>query len=732
MIDFDHEDIACFHALLNTIDMGLIVLNQQRHIVFWNAWMSAHCATELEQVIGQRYETVFPETSDSRMFEAITQALESGYPTVVSNVFNRSPLPLYPTARSKTGSLERIQQAISVTPFAPATGTDCKRFCLVQITDVTAAVTRERVLERQVAERHEAQKLLQQERNLFVAGPTITFKWQARASLPIDYVSPNVTAQLGYTIEELADGAVNYLDLIHPDDVQGVMAEIRRYSDKGVEHFEQEYRVRAKDGDYRWFHDVTAVIRDAHQFITHYHGYIQDITERREAEAEVKRLAYHDTLTELPNRRLLLDRLQQDIARNLRHDQRGALLYLDLDHFKLINDSLGHSVGDLLLREVAKRLEACIRTEDTAARLGGDEFVVLVTGMPQDKALAEKHALGIAAKINQAISEPCKVGGQELHTSPSIGICLFPEHGDTPEVLLRRADTAMYDAKKSGRNTVSLYRPDMQIAADRRLQLEKDMRRAMLDGEFVLHYQPQVGAAGRVVAAECLLRWQHPERGLLTPSEFLAVAEDSGLIVPIGEWVLNNACEQMARWQGHCHPEFGHVAVNISPRQFWHEDFVDQVTKTVERTGIDTSRLILELTEQILICDMLEAIRIMDALKALGLKLALDDFGTGYSSLAYLSRLPLDILKIDRFFVRNLAQQSNNDAIVNTIINMSQRLGLQAIAEGVEEASELEFLKQFGCQLFQGFYFYRPMQADAFARLIEAQPQAKTPSGVTA
>lgn len=436
-----------------------------------------------------------------------------------------------------------------------------------------------------------------------------------------------------------------------------------------------------------------------------------DVTDMRLATEEISQLAFYDTLTGLPNRRLLLNRLAMATAGVVRSGHFGALLFIDLDSFKVVNDTLGHAVGDGLLQQVAERLKMCIREEDTVARHGGDEFVVMLPNLATDAQHAAVAARLVGEKILSALNHPYLVGGHSLHSVCSLGAALFGGEAVDAGALLRQADIAMYQAKAKSGNTLCFFDPQMQAVISARAALEADLRLALTRGEFVLHYQAQFTGNFTMVGVEVLLRWHHPSRGLVLPGEFISVAEDSSLIVPIGDWVLRAACEQLMRWQSD--GDMGQVpmSVNVSARQFRQADFVDKVSELVQSLRIPAGLLTLELTESVMLESVESCIAIMDRLKALGVHFAVDDFGTGYSSLAYLTRLPLDQLKIDQSFVHQLGVRTSDGTIVQTIIAMARSLGLEVIAEGVESGVQRDILDAYGCKLFQGFYFERPTSA---------------------
>ncbi|KFB77262.1 EAL domain-containing protein [Candidatus Accumulibacter cognatus] len=479
-------------------------------------------------------------------------------------------------------------------------------------------------------------------------------------------------------------------------------------------HWQGEIWDRRKDGSVypKWLSISTICGSDGN--IEHYIGSFVDISERKAAEERISHLAHFDTLTDLPNRSNLQGRLEQALAAARRDSQHRplAVMFLDLDRFKNINDTLGHHVGDSLLLEVSKRLMASVRESDVVARLGGDEFVVVLTGA--DAIAAER----VASKILTTLSQPYHLEGQRLHTTSSIGIAVFPGDGESVDILMRNADAAMYHAKSAGRNNMQFFTASMNQAASDRRQLEEDLHMALQKNQFILHYQPQVDELRRIVAAEALLRWQHPEHGLVPPNRFIPLAEDTGLIVPIGHWVLETACAQLRAWSVEARTRDLQLAVNVSARQFRQADFVEQLRKVIEYSGADPLRLKLELTESLVLDNVADTIAKMDVIKQLGVSFSMDDFGTGYSSLSYLTRLPLDQLKIDRAFVNRLPDNQSDAVIAQTIVTMGSSLGLKVLAEGVENEAQRQFLEDHGCHGYQGFLFSRPLPVDAFEQLL--------------
>jgi diguanylate cyclase (GGDEF)-like protein/PAS domain S-box-containing protein len=445
----------------------------------------------------------------------------------------------------------------------------------------------------------------------------------------------------------------------------------------------------------------------------------RDISKRKQAESEIHSLAFFDALTHLPNRRLLIDRLRHAMASSTRNEQYGAILFLDLDNFKSLNDTRGHDIGDLLLIEAAQRLQGCVREGDTVARFGGDEFVLILEGLSAKQDEAATQAEMIGEKVRAALNQSYQLKGMEHHSSTSIGINLFFNHLGTVDELFKQADVAMYQAKQAGRNAIRFFDPAMQAVLDARSKLEEALRGAVFNQQLRLYYQIQVDTELQPIGAEVLLRWEHPELGMVSPAQFIELAEETGLILPIGLWVLETACEQLRLWQND--PLLGklNISVNVSARQFRYEDFVAQVEAALEQSGTDPRRLKLELTESLILNNVEDSINKMDQLKSIGVEFSMDDFGTGYSSLSYLKRLPLDQIKIDQSFVRDISTDPSDAAIVKTIIAMAETLGLMVIAEGVETEAQREFLELRGCPAFQGHLFGAAIPVEQFEAMLK-------------
>jgi diguanylate cyclase (GGDEF)-like protein/PAS domain S-box-containing protein len=537
-----------------------------------------------------------------------------------------------------------------------------------------------------------------------------------------EYVSPSIQRLLGYSVEEFT--ALSLRELLAADtyeDVTGQMAlrvaECLKSPDRRHSYTDKS-ELLGRDGSAVWVESVTHYIRDEQGHLTLL-GMTRDINQRMADEKKIKQLAFFDALTQLPNRKLLMDRMHQALVSSSRSRHTGALLFIDLDHFKNLNDTLGHDVGDLLLQKVAQRLAACVRAGDTVARLGGDEFVILLEELDESSEKAATEARSTGEKILAAFSHDFQLDQIAYRITASIGIALFKGDAEAVDELLKRADLAMYQAKSAGRDALRFFDPQMQALVTARAGLEADLRKALLAGQFLLHYQPQVHADGRVIGAEALVRWQHPERGLVSPAEFIPLAEETGLILGLGQWVMETACKQLLAWEKDAAAAHLSLAINVSSRQFRHVDFVPQVLAVLQRTGANPRRLKLELTESLLLDDVEDTISKMELLKMQGVSFSLDDFGTGYSSLAYLKRLPLDQLKIDQSFVRDVLTDSNDAAIARTVVALAQSLGLSVIAEGVETQGQRDFLDRHGCQFYQGYLFSRPLPVDAFNQFLK-------------
>jgi diguanylate cyclase (GGDEF)-like protein/PAS domain S-box-containing protein len=493
--------------------------------------------------------------------------------------------------------------------------------------------------------------------------------------------------------------------------------------------WEGEIWNRRKNGEIYPEHLSITAVKDRNGIVVNYVASVADLTKRVKAEEEIKILAFYDPLTGLPNRRLLLNRLKRALASSSRSGQEGALLFIDLDNFKTLNDTLGHDIGDMLLQQAAQRLKSCVREGDTVARLGGDEFVVMLEDLGGYVLEAAEQTKIISDKILAALTQIYHLALREYRGTASIGVTMFMGHKQTIDELLKQSDIAMYQAKKDGRNALRFFDPLMQEAIYARSTLESELLAALGNQQFHLYYQIQVDSAYRPLGAEALIRWIHPERGLVPPDQFIPLAEETGLILPIGQWVLDTACAKLNAWQQDERTRDLVLAVNVSAIQFRHADFVAQVQATVSRHAINPKLLKLELTESLLLENIEEIIATMNALHEIGIQFSLDDFGTGYSSLQYLKRLPLDQLKIDQTFVRDIVVDRSDRAIVSTIIAMAQSLNLNVIAEGVETEEQRQLLLNKGCPNFQGYLFSKPVPIAQFEALLTSVLNPDNPLG---
>ena len=539
----------------------------------------------------------------------------------------------------------------------------------------------------------------------------------------VTYVSPAYEQVWGRSAQRLLEDARDRIDAIHAADRERVQSLLRSAH---FGRFDHQYRIARPDGAVRWIHDRAFPLLDEQGEVVCITGIAEDITARKEVEERLLHLAHYDTLTDLPNRTLFYDRLQQSLAHSRREACTAAVIFLDLDRFKLVNDTLGHAAGDYLLQQAARRLKATLRTSDTVGRLGGDEFAVILS----DLASAD-DAGAVAQQLMRVLEQPFELDGREMFITASVGITLFPADGADPDTLLKNADAAMYRAKEQGRNTCQFYRAEMNARSAERVSLESHLRRALERGEFLLHYQPQLHLkTGQIIGMEALIRWQHPEMGLVSPAKFIPVAEETGLIVDIGSWVLRTACAQNKAFQDAGLPAIT-VAVNLSPRQFRHRGLVKSIRDTLEDTGLDPRYLELEITESMVMHNAEEVITTLTELEGMRLQLSVDDFGTGYSSLNYLKRFPVHRLKIDQSFVRDIGTDPNDTAIAQSIIALGHSLDLKVLAEGVETAEQRAFLENAHCDEAQGYYFSRPVPAEEVRRFIAKEmivPPTQSPA----
>ena len=676
---------ARLHAITQAIPDVLLVLDAQGRYVEVLSPNDATLVASAPELVGKRLHDVLPAEQAERFMQLIRDTLQSG----------------------QTHSVEYEMQTLSgLRQFEGRT-----QPLGVQVGGQAAVV----FLALDITKRKQAESALRESelrfRSLLRNIPSISVQGYLQDGTT-SYWNQASEQLYGYTAEEALGG--NLLDLIIPPPMRNdVRTHMQHMFATGEVIPAGELQLQRKDGT------------PVHVFSSH--AYIQvpghppemfcidiDISGRKAAEDEARYLAFYDALTQLPNRRLLVDRLQQVLVNGARSGLTTAVLFVDLDNFKTLNDTRGHEVGDLLLKDMAQRLRSCVREQDTVARLGGDEFVVVLQNLSSDAPEAAAQARTLGELILAQLRQPYELAGHEHHFTASIGVTLLNHQRDSVDEVLKQADMAMYRAKGAGRNTLRFFDPDMQQAVNRRALLETELHNGLRRAQFLLLYQPQVDSQGRVTGAEALVRWQHPVQGMVPPSEFIPLAEESGLILPLGQWVMETALRQQARWQQD--PLFAHLslAINVSARQFLQDDFVAQVLALVQQTGANPAQIKLELTESLLLANVDSVIATMRALKAHGLGFSLDDFGTGYSSLSYLKRLPLDQIKIDQGFVRDVLLDASDAAIARSIIALAGSLGLSVIAEGVETTAHHQFLLAHGCQAFQGYLFGRPLTLEDF------------------
>lgn len=541
-------------------------------------------------------------------------------------------------------------------------------------------------------------------------GVVYQFQMAPDGHMSFPYAGESIQSFHGVTPDEVRNDATSIFKVIHQDDLEGLMASIRE-SAATLNVWRHEYRICLGQGE-RWIQGNAMPDQLADGGVL-WNGFITDVTEQKRAEARIHELAFYDNLTGLPNRRLFEDRMELALAASHRHQQYGAVVFIDLDDFKSLNDALGHSFGDELLKILAQSLTTRLRGLDTVARLGGDEFVIIISDLGAEEATATERAHRLAKDLLEILTEPVNLsGGYQYRCAASIGITLFKDAEHSREELLRRADTAMYEAKSAGRSMIRFHDPQIQSILARRFRLESELRQAMEREDLHLVFQKQIARNGQCIGVEALLRWRHSERGLIPPSDFIPIAEDNGLIIPLGQWVLETACRQLAIWQAQPSTQSLKVSINVSSRQFHQSDFVEQVMNAVRRSGAQPEGLCLEVTESLVLADLDDAVLKMQAFRAQGIHLSMDDFGTGYSSMAYLSRLPFDEVKIDKSFVQQTEKNNSGNEwiIIEAIVNMAHNLGMRVVAEGVETENQRLLLDQLGCDCFQGYYFGHPAE----------------------
>lgn len=555
--------------------------------------------------------------------------------------------------------------------------------------------------------------------NIVAHSPLVVIRWKPAEKWPVDFVSDNIVNLIGYTADELCSGKISYRELVHPDDVAHVAAINDSYVEEGIIDSTIEYRLVHRNGNSVHIIEYSSDVLNEKNEILYTNGIIQDVTELKNAQEKADLLTFYDPLTGLENRDLFKKRLEHIIKVAARNKTSAALFFLDIDRFKVINDSLGHDLGDSLLKIVADRLRKCLREEDTIARLGGDEFAII---LPNVGAISGADI--VAQNILNTLNAPIHLGTQDINITASIGITMAPEDSNNTNVLLKNAELAMYQSKSQGRNTYRFYINNMNAVVEERLFIQNGLRHAIDYNELVVYFQPQVNLqTNKMTSMEALIRWRHPDRGMIPPKDFISIAEESGLIIDIGNWVLRESCKKAKEILIDASSQIK-VCVNLSTSQFQDNNLVATVKKTLVETGLHPDYLELEITESMLMDNLEDALVILHDLKNLGVSLSIDDFGTGYSSLSYLKRLPIDIVKVDQSFVRDIPHDLNDMEITAAVISMAHNLQLKVIAEGVETEDQKDFLSISRCDYAQGYFFSKPVPGDVIANIIRAHNES--------
>lgn len=701
-----HEKIV---EMLNT---GIIVLEKDGCIVTWNQWITLRSGITEENVRGLPILEVLPELQNTRIARAINKALNYNSPSVLSAKLIDASFPLYKDAITGAKKPERLVQSIQIKPFFQERD---GQHCVISIFDISSSDLRERALRTQSTTLNKLVGKLQDKdyelKTLFqnTQNAIIIFDDTGK----IFRANPAALNVLGYTPTELLK--LNAVDILRGDEFED---ETDQHIKDIIPIDQGEVEMLAIDkNEDEIFISASANVIPYENKPTRYFVFFRDITERKVAEKKLHRLAKFDSLTKLPNRASFLEMVNQSIEFHRRLDNKLSVFFVDLDKFKNVNDSFGHSVGDQILVMAAERLSSCCRASDIVGRWAGDEFVLLINHQTHGRS-----AITVAEKLVEAFRQPFLVShNRDIDIGCSIGVAQFPDDGESPENLISCADHAMYHAKSSGSNLFRFFTPEMNEQVHQRLKIEADLKTAIKDEQFCLYFQPQVNVVtGELIGVEALIRWQHPEQGLILPDSFITIAEECGLIVPIGNWVLKHAIETAAGWYKQGENPLK-MSVNLSPRQFVDEGLPSKLHALLNATGLPPNYLVVEITEGHLLGNSASNVATLNSLKALGIKIAIDDFGTGYSSLSYLRNLPVDIIKIDREFLIDSGTDKTSAHIVSAIIELSHALELEVVAEGVEYDEQLQLLKKGGCDQAQGFFLGKPMGLEEFSHWFDAQ-----------
>ncbi|MBL4712608.1 MAG: EAL domain-containing protein [Gammaproteobacteria bacterium] len=699
------QQINLAHNILDNSDIGIVVIKHGLIINTWNHWLENSSGIKANEALGKTILNVFSELNTHPIVSSIQACLENATASMLMSTSSPHPLPLY-KKESGNARTQLMMQQIDIKPIISESG---ETMAMVQIRDITDAVLKERALQHHVDEITERE--LQVRTVLENTLDGIISINENGLILEFNAAAENI---FGYHRNEILGQSINQLIFTESSKEQSEHDSNRITNCLALaQNATQEILAMRKNGS-KFMLEISLnkmILNDEILYV----GSMRDITERTQAEQLIRHMAQHDALTDLPNRSLFRERLEQSMATTQRHPgEMLAIMFLDLDRFKTINDTLGHHTGDALLIAVTERLKNVTRNVDTVARLGGDEFAIIQTGVHDTDGVVK-----LAQKIIDKVAEVYEFDGNEVNTSTSIGITLYPEDEKDADQLLQNADMAMYKAKRAGRNNFQFYCSEMHDEIQHSVNMEKDIRRALIADEFVMYFQPQINLAnGTIVSVEALVRWQHPENGLVPPNEFIPIAEDSGLILPLGKLVLEKSCQWAKQWQDAGNAPL-RVAVNLSAVQFNDPELVESITSILEKVGLAAEYLELEITESFLMENASKTIRTLNQLHDLGLMLAIDDFGTGYSSLSYLKRFPVNKIKIDQSFVNDITTDKDDAIIVRSVIGLGHNLGLNVIAEGVETEEQLRFLQINGCDEIQGYFIGKPMPADAFVEFMK-------------
>jgi diguanylate cyclase (GGDEF)-like protein/PAS domain S-box-containing protein len=708
--------------ILDNAGIFILVWDIDGNLIIFNKYIEKNTGFSKDQVLGRKWETtIFDEGNKANFIKLLSGAQKmNDHIQHDGNIICRDGRIINVLWNSVAVHNNKGNPKVIVSMGVDITErTEAERKLNLSYQELEAVYEELAAIEEELREKYdelrkkEEQLEISEERHKAALEGSQDAIWEWDIKNGKSYISDRWREMLGFTAEELAVNHLTWKELIHPDDKELAFKRQQDHLNGITPFYRSEYRLKTKSGEYKWVSVRGKVLRDSEGIPVRIAGSQTDISERKAFEEKINRLAYYDSLTELPNRAKLEKVLGEALRTAKEHGNRGAVLFLDLDNFKTVNDTFGHEMGDDLLMGVAKLLRSFESEDILVSRFGGDEFVIVIDKIQNDQQVRE-----VAFKIVQALNKPWIIKGKEFYSSVSLGIVFYPGDGCDVQSILSNADCAMYSVKNADKNNFKIYSSNMNLRLMERVDMENKLRHAITDNEFVLHYQPQINQkTGQIVGVEALIRWNSPSSGMISPNNFIPVAEETGLIVPIGEWVLREACRQNKYWQDKGYSKFP-VSVNLSARQLKQPDLVRDIIDILNESGLDAQWLNLEITESIAISDIDFTITILKELKQIGVALALDDFGTGYSSLSYLRKLPINIIKIDKSFIDEISESVHAAAITEAIIVMSHKMNMKVIAEGVETQNQHELLQQENCDMAQGYLFSRPLAAEGIESLI--------------